>query len=83
MATYYSLLRTYMNEKSFTRIVNNVNVTTSYSFDGTNLIKTETNSTVATIVSDDNLLSDIKTYFTNKLSELSDSTYDLLLQHKQ
>ena len=75
ISTHYSLLRAYMNDKSFTRIVNNEDIVTTYSYDGANLNKTESNSTNVTVVPDDDLLGDIKTYFSNKLNELSDSAY--------
>ena len=80
LTSHYSLLRTYMNDKSFIKIINNVEVTTSYSFDGTNLTKNVSNLTVGTTVTDNNLLSEIKTYFSNKLSELSDDTYKTIVE---
>ena len=78
ISTHYSLLKNYMNEKSYTRIVNNVDVTTSFSFDGTDLTKT-VSSTQSTIL-DSDLLSEIKIYFNYKLDELSDSSYSSIVE---
>lgn len=78
ISAYYSQIRTYMNNKSFIKIINNENITTSYTYDGTDLTKSVTNSSDTT-VSDANLLTELKTYFANKLSELSDSNYSSIV----
>lgn len=78
ISTHYSLLKNYMNEKSYTRIVNNVDVITSFSFDGTDLTKTV--SSTPSIILDSDLLSEIKIYFSYKLDELSDSSYSSIVE---
>lgn len=77
ISTHYSLLKNYMNEKSYTRIINNEDILTSFSFDGTDLTKT-VSSTQSTIL-DSDLLSEIKIYFNYKLNELSDSSYSSIV----
>ena len=78
--SYTSKFKTYLNNKSYTRIINEIDITTTYSYDGTNLIKTESGSTINSTIADSDLLSELVLYQSYKLSELSDSNYNSIVE---